>query len=262
MLFGIPETYVVSNLALLAGLLATFGLGAHASVGVSVALGTLAGVAALFNPPLLSLALMHALVLLRSRGVRDAIAFGSATVLVATVVFGLVQFAIYGVGFLRFTDTYAREWASVGDLADPAAVLGVLLSFLVFSAISPLDSLPTRLAAGDIAGYFESITGGLAAAVYVALLVLAGRHALLRSNPFVFGLLWWMLAMLAFYSVWNPREAMLYSSQLAFPLVFLIGRWVRSTSPPSSAGEVGLAAFALLAFVHNFGVLRSPIGEP
>ena len=258
-LFGVPETYCVSNLALLAGLVATFGLGGNAAAWVSVALGSIAGVAALFNPPLLSLALIHALVLLRNRGVRDAFVFGGATVLSAAVVFGLVQFAIYGAEFLRFTDSYVREWASLGNLADLSSVIGVLLAFLVFSAVSPLDGLPSRLELGDITGYLGSIAGGVAAAAYLALLLLAARHALHRGDGFVFGLLGWMLAILVFYSVWNPREAMLYSSQLAFPLVFLIGRWIRSASAPPYAGEIGLAAFALLAFIHNFGVLRSPI---
>ena len=261
-LFGIPETYCVSNLALLAGLVATFGLGGNAAVWVSVALGTVAGVAALFNPPLLSLALIHALVLLRNRGVRDAFVFGGATVLVAAVVFGFVQFAIYGAEFLRFTDSYAREYASLGNLADLSRVIGVLLAFLVFSAVSPLDSLPTRLEPGDMAGYLGSIAGGLAAAAYLALLLLAARHALRQGDGFVFGLLGWMLAILVFYTIWNPREAMLYSSQLVFPLVFLIGRWVRSASAPPYTGEIGLATFALLAFIHNFGVLRSPLGGP
>jgi hypothetical protein len=90
--------------------------------------------------------------------------------------------------------------------------------------LSPTGQLPKTLGWQDLSGCWRSPLGTVLfplLACYICYSLFAAiKHY--KSRPLAGSLLSWMLLMTLFYTYFNPREAMLYSSQILVPLSFIL----------------------------------------
>ena len=253
-IYSIPETYSMSILAILLYLSYLLRVRGSLDGRDSLVLSVLAGFAALFNPPLLSLLTIHLVLILRRIEFKRWAALAAANVALGALVFLLVNFLIPpdkdGWTFLPTYSIYAKKWASIGNLLDMGSVATVIVDFFFYSVLSPTGQLPRRLAWQDLSGYWHSWLGTLlfpllASYICYGLFAAIKHH---KSHPLGGSLLSWMLLMLLFYIYFNPRDAMLYSSQILLPLTFILALAFETirVRAPIKYGVMGTAC-ALLA---------------
>ena len=284
-LFGVPEVYSLATLTVLLYLYVVLGTRGTNDLIRAILLGVLAAVAGLANPPLLSLSVVYWMSLRRERSVAPRAILGAVSVSVTAICFStgyliasgvvsrtgagyrpltpstlLSEQAVTALGSgLTHVDTFG-SWANVGD---PAVVGTVLLSFVFYSVITPINSLATHLTHADAWGYFGSLSGLVSVVAYGALLLGAVYTAARGDDPVMRGLLVWLVLMLGFYTHFSAEHAMLYAVQVAPVLVIVTGTYFSCLSGRFSAKYVALAAWtwlvvdrnvaALLAFVETSG---------
>ena len=223
-IYSIPETYSMSNLAILVYLSYLLRVRGSLNGRDSLVLSVLAGFASLFNAPLLSLLIIHLVMMLRRVEFKRWAALTAVNVALGALVFLLANLLIHGWRFLSFSRDYASKWASVGNLLDMGSVATVIVDFFFYSVLSPTGQLPGTLGWHDFSGYWHSPLGivlfPLLASYICYGLFAAIKHQ--KSHPLAGGLLSWVLVMSVFHIYFNPQEAMLYSTQILLPLTFIL----------------------------------------
>jgi hypothetical protein len=223
-IYSIPETYSMSNLAILLYLSYLLRVRGSLDGRNSLVLSLLAGFASLFNAPLLSLMIIHLVLLLRRFAFKRWALLAVVNVMLGGLVFLLANFLIHGWAFLNTYRYYANGWASIGNLLDMGSVATVIVDFFLFSVLNPTGQLPRSLGWQDLSGYWRSPLGTvlfplLASYICYSLFTAIKHH---KSRLLAGSLLSWMLLMALFHTYFNPREAMLYSSQILVPLSFIL----------------------------------------
>jgi len=256
--FSIPETYTLSNLFIIAYFALLLLIRNERSMASAAILGAAAGAAGLFNPTLLSLSLVGFLYQWRWSEMKQGIAYGFVTLLVALVVCGVPYLYVHGMGYVEFVSDYTNQWASLNNLLEVDKYAMVGAGFLLYSVVTPLTSLTKVVTLDELAGYLSDPLALVTLVAYVAFVILASGRAIRESDRLVIPVLAWTGVMLLFFIYFNPGEALLYSSQILFPLVLLAARGLAVTSLSDRFKTGLIAGFAFLLALNNIPVLYSP----
>ena len=258
-LFSIPETYTVSTSAVLVYILGVTAVRSPIGTRQLAWLTLLATLAGLFNPPLLSLSVIHLAMLLRDRGVRGTLVPAVLSLAASTLLFVLVNRAIFGPEFyLNFTGENER-YGSIGHFQDPASIGTVLCGLFLFAIVAPRGQLTHHFTVSDLTGYLQSLPGGVAIAAYATFML----YVLWRMRPWkdslVFGLLIWLSTMTAFYVYFNPDGVMLYAVQILLPPLLLAAREFQRIPPAFQLKYALLGVFFCLIALRNVTAVYAPI---
>ena len=220
-MFSIVETYAVSNLVMLLALNALGRFQSRFTLSRLLIASTLAGLAGLFNPVLLSLAIPGVYLAWRGGRVRPAFWLPWAGLLPAAVTFFGAYRLIQGPSVFRRLWGYASYRSSPWNFAQPDVVANVVASFFFYSVLAPVGRLSRTIGVDAFAGYFTSAGKTAALLAYCAVLWGWKEYLATTRDAFAEGLLLAVLPMLAFYIYFDPGEAMLFSSQFTVPITLL-----------------------------------------
>lgn len=260
-IYSIPETYAMSNLMIIVYLLAAYGLRNQLNMRSSLALAALAGLAALYNTPLLALVGIHLLLMWKERPFGQWVGVSLANMAVSVGVVAGVNLAIYGAEIFLFWRGYSSSWASPLNWLNPHYAATVLVDFFVFSIATPVPYLPFALGWLDWPRYWHTPLGALLS-LLVPVAVLGGLVVALRKKQaFDLAVLAWVGVMTAFYIYFNPLEAMLYASQILAALVIVLaGAFQQAPGTPRVRRAI-LLAFVLALAVHNVPALWAGLAQ-
>lgn len=161
---------------------------------------------------------------MRAYGARKGFAVFAIAMAGIVAGFSVPHVIAHGPSFFAYFVEYGRDWASAGNLIAPGHWISVALNLLVFSSVGPFSEPKRAAMLSDAWGYLQPWFKVIPASLYVAYLAVAAVRTVAspdRAGQLVLG---WMLFIVAFYVYFNPQEALLYSSQLMFPLVVLGAR--------------------------------------
>jgi len=260
--FSIPETYVVSCCAIVLCFGAFLILLDKSSLWVPAIFGSLIGIAALCNPPLLSLALVPGVYWLTMRPFVDTIARSAILAVSAAVVAGTYYWIFYSVVFPHDAAGFQGDWTalnsmtSVQYLYDGSHYLFVLINFFVASVITPCEMMKPVLRPADLAGFTTSLVTMSAVALYAAVLVVSLVALIRYRDRLLVRICAWFACLSTFHVYFNPFEALLYSPQVLFPLVLLIGRALSNVRCRSALKIAPLILLIILLIANNVPVLR------
>ncbi len=257
--YSIPETYAMSNLWITAYLLAAYRLRDKLNGQSSLALSALAGLAALYNTPLLSLAGIH--ILLRFRRMRfwQWILTGLGNLGVAASILLAVNMLVYGISIFTFWRGYSSQWASPLNLLNPAYVATVFVDFFLFAIASPVNYLPFGLSWQDWPAYWQTPLGALLGLLVPATLSTGLVTAFCKRNPFDMALLAWVGVMTLFYIYFNPLEAMLYGSQILAPLMIVLSRAFKNLPVHVKLRRSVLLVLVVTMCINNLSALLANV---
>lgn len=223
-IFSIPETYSMSNLLILVYIATLFAFRLSLNVYKSLLLSVIAAVASLYNPVLLSFMVIHIILLLMQLNWKRASLIALSNLGVGSSIYLLANYLLHESQFMAFVDRYVNRYASFHHFIDIQAIMTVFSSFYFFSILSPHLYMSPSLGYGDWLGYSDSILELIAMLMIVAFMVYA-VVILIRKREhrdgFVLALLPWTVIMALAFLYFNPREAILYSSQILFPLTIV-----------------------------------------
>jgi len=257
--FSIPETYSLSNLFILLYFALLLAMRDTGSWGSAVILGASAGVAGLFNPTLLSLSLVGVLYRWRWGELKAVIGYGALTLLVALSVCILPYAYVHGMENVEYVSNYTDSWASIGNLFDISEIALVSASFILFSVVSPF-TVPTEvIGLNDLLGYLQNPLAMATLFFYLCISAAAIMQAIRHSDRLLWPILVWFVVMLAFFIYFNPRESLLYSSQVLFPLALLVARGLVIIPLPDRYRTGLVAALCVLLALTNVPVMYSDI---
>jgi hypothetical protein len=255
--FSIPETYSLSGLFILFYFLCLFKMKHLSPLYLSITLGVIAGTASLFNPPLLSLVAMQVIWIIRNQPTGThkyrACLWG---VSIAVILYALPNLLIHGKSYFDYAIPYIHMYASLKNFLNLYNVGTVVLGFLFYSFISPMDMLADNVPFRYFQNYFLSLPKIILLVIYA--IILAYGIKIWRSRKEIMGpLAIWCLLIVCFYIYFNPLEAMLYSPTMTFPIILFIS-WA-FVNISGRMKYYGLAAFTLLLLAQNFGTLYAPL---
>lgn len=225
-IFSIPETYSASNLFILIYMATLLALRKSPPLYSCILLSVVAGIAALFNPVLLALGAIP-LGMFFFQGDRKRWALISfANFAIGAFIYIFANYLVFGEVPFRVLNYYANSYAAFNNLIDIKSLAGVFSTFYFFSILSPHPYLTASLVFSDWFGYGNSILS-LVAIGFIGILLIVGLYVLFakkyQKEAFLLTILIWTVLLTLFYTYFNPGEAILYSSQILFPLsiVFL-----------------------------------------
>lgn len=257
--FSIPETYSLSNWFILVYFALLLSMKNIRSPGSAAVLGASAGIAGLFNPTLLSLSLVGVLYRWRWGELKAVIGYGALTLLVALPVCILPYAYVHGMENVEYISNYTNEWASVSNLFEIDKIILVCASFLLFSVVSPFMLLTKVIGLDDLLGYVQNPLAMATLLLYSGIGVTAIAQAIRCSDRLVLPILVWLGVMLAFFVYFNPKESLLYSSQILFPLALLVARGLVNSPLPDRYKTGLVASLAVLLALTNIPVLYGDI---
>ncbi len=253
-IFSIPETYSLSNLTILVYVSALYMLRNTLNWRHCILLSAFAGFASLYNPPLLSLMIIHLLMVFLQGDLKRWGMITVSNLAIGVSIFLFANYQVYASKFINFIGNYMDKWASIHNLLDLTKILDVIANFFFYSILSPVDHLPGRLGLKDWTGYGKSLTyvllifligWFLGYAIYIAL---AKKHG---NQGFAISLLVWIFSMTIFYTYFNPRDAILYSSQILFPLLILFANAFETIKMRPSVKFTAFLCCLLLIAINN-----------
>ena len=239
-LFSIPETYALSDLYIVVYL--SFLLRAKATPGWRTGLGLsfLAGLASLYNPPLLSLILIQIVRFFDRSRIRSWLGSSLASLALGGVLFLSINLLTHGSAYAPYVSQYGGKNFSVANLLHPRYGATVFVNFFLYSILAPVGNLPDYLGLQSLAGYLHSPLRGTLLAILEAGVFGGMFMAVARKTSYqrlALGLLVWILLMLVFYTCYTPHDASLWSLQILLPLLIIlaiafktiqVGPWVKS----------------------------------
>ena len=86
---------------------------------------------------------------------KQGVAYGFVTLLVALMICGVPYLYVHGMGYVEFVSDYTNKWASLNNLLDVEKYAMVVTGLLLYSVVSPLTSLTKVVTLNDITGYFS-----------------------------------------------------------------------------------------------------------
>lgn len=260
-IYSIPETYAMSNFWIIVYLLALFMMRNKLDGQSSLMFSVLAGLAALYNTPLLSLVGIH--ILLRFRRMRfwQWMRAGLGNLAVAVSILLAANLLVYGTDIFSFWRGYSSQWASPFNLLNPAFIATVFVDFYLFSIASPVGYLPFGLGWQDWPAYWQTPLGALLALLVPATLGAGLVIAFQRRNSFDLALLAWVGVMTLFYIYFNPLEAMLYASLILAPLMIVLSRTMQNLPIPAKFRRGIVLALVLALAVNNLSALLAGVPE-
>lgn len=220
--FAVPETYSLAILFITLYLFYLVKIDRPRSLRDVVILSFIIGLAVLTNPPLLVLSLSLFYVCYKSFERKAFITMSLISGSVIFLVFTLTSFAFYGAWFYLPYLYEVHEYASFGNVFSGADILQVLVSFFLFSLITPGSGLNTSpLGISTMVGYVTSPLSFLLVVLLVTIISLT-FYQIIKKRSYHSSVALIILLSLAFiYLYFNPGESFLYSSQI-LPLIFFM----------------------------------------
>lgn len=254
-IFSIPETYALSDLWVVIYLSVLLRVGTEHAWWKALGLSLLAALASLYNPPLLSLMLIHVILFYDRSKWGLWVRSGLANLSLGATAFLSANYALarqYRV-FWSLSQ-FAIKWASIDNFLGWRGPAQVLVSFFLYSILSPTSYLPRALSLHDLYGYLRSPLGLALVPVVLVLLAVGTFIAVAKSAQYrrlAIALLAWILVIVLFYIYLDPQKAILFSSQVMPALLIILAIAFKSikTKPWVKSGAVLLVS-ALVA-VNN-----------
>jgi len=252
-IYGIPETYQMSNLLIALYLLVFLSLSENLELQNSILLSLLAGIAALYNYPLLSLMGVHLLLMARKFTFKQWLFIATINILIGILIVGSVNYLIYGPYFFNYMKNYASDWASITNFLSARNYANVFLNFLLFAFISPVDYLPDTLSWQDGIGYFSTYLGIILFVFWGSWLLYSAYYLVIsqKIDKIDMALIAWVGVMMLFYVYFNPNEACLYASQTVLPILLICSKIFDNSLKSSKSKLYILVIFCLLLAINN-----------
>lgn len=223
-IFSIPETYSVSNLFILIYIATLFVLRKSLTVYSCVLLSVIAGVASLYNPVLLSLGLIPVGMFFFQGDRKRWALISFSNLAIGAFIYFFANYMVFGENPFGVLNYYANSYASFNNFLDIKSITGVFSNFYFFSILSPHHYMTASLELSDWLGYGNFIIGTVAI-ILIGIFLIYGIYVLFakkyQKEAFLQTLLMWTVLLTLFYTYFNPREAILYSSQILFPLIIV-----------------------------------------
>ena len=226
-IYSIPETYSSSNLFILIYVAVLFPIRKKITFRNTIVLSLIAAFASLYNPVLLSLIAIHLFILFFQTDKKNWLVAVVSNFIMAFSIYFLSNFVIYGMDFITFADSYASRYASIKNFLNHEKVLGVLSDFYYFSILSPHSCLTARLGLSDWHSYVDFPLKLFFIILFTIFLIYTIYTIFKKDNEyrtFLIAILVWMVLLTMFYIYFNPKEAMLYSTQTLFPMIILLSQ--------------------------------------
>lgn len=223
--FSIPETYSFANVGILVFFILIIRFRVDITKKRAIILGVASGLGALANPPLGLLLFSLYVLCLRRLAWRQSLQRCLWATLVALLVYFGTNFLLFGLNYIEKSQKLANKWATIGNFFEPTNWLNVGVSFFVYAVISPLDELERSIGLKDFSGYFQSPARTLIFTVFILYLVFTIIRLARRGvGDLVLTAAAWLGVLSVFHLYFNPREALLYSSQALGPFMLILGR--------------------------------------
>lgn len=261
--FSVVETYGVTFAAAAMAMLCFAFLGRAAAKGAVVS-GILAGVVGAVpgwaNLPAVAFVLVYAgfaWANVAGNLIRKYLSVVALPALVAVFVALLPVFYADAAEGFAWQKQYVERYASLSNFLSPGVVANYVLSFLVFSFVSPDDAIRSAYIADDL-GTIAASPLRLASLLAVASLLGWGLWRALRNmqtRPVAVSALGAGAAFFLFYLYFNPVEAVLYSSQWILILFFAAALGFATFRPAA----LMFAGLAVLLVTVNAPPLNNPL---
>ena len=256
LIFSIPETYSTTNLAILAFLVVFFARRDRLGWREALGLGGMAALAALYNPPLITLAAIPGVYAWHEGGLKGAATIGFISLGVAASIFLVVNVTAQAAktgAFFAFGDRsveYAGHYVALAHFVDPRIVTTVASVFFLFGVVARTSALLEAPAPEQLGGYLSSPTGMIALVLYAALLLHVLARCARERSAVETSLLAWVGGIFLFYIYWQPWTTTRFSVQILAPLTVVLARAFealgsRLKSPALAAFSICLAAYNL-----------------
>jgi len=262
-LFSIPETYSLSNLFILIYLFILVYFQRQLNWRTCTILSIISAIAALYNPPLFSLIIIHLILSFFNSKFRDWILLAVSNLAIGLIIIFSSYYLLYRMEFVHFFTAYSEKHASLANFIDPEKIMTVIINFFFFSILSPVSHLPNQLGLRDLIAFLQSPIGILlflfifsiiCFGIYFVLTQKSDNQRLLTST------LVWILIMVLFYIYFNPQEAILYSSQILLPLILIIANTFKVYKiSPRLKYSLMILLFVILAIYNTLALYSGPI---
>ena len=221
--FSIPETYVLTDLMILIYLCCLIRFKSDLTFKKIILLSIIIGLGSLSNPPLFLLLVPNCYILYKLFNIKRFVLLSFVCTLISCVIFVLSNVAVQGGLFFNYCQGFAyRSTISMLNFTKYSCIINVFTSFLFFSVISPLDTLANSTGIQNFLGYFNSPIRVILILTYFFYLYLAGCYVIRNRNIIIDSFLLLILSMMSFYVYFVPTEAMVYSSQILFPITLIL----------------------------------------
>ena len=256
--FSIPETYILSNLALLIFFCFLMHCKDSITPYASVVLAILIAVAGLFNPTLLSLLLVNIYLLYDKYGLKNSVRYiAMNTMIVFTIFYTPYLFILDSP--VQYTKSYFDIWASMNNFTDLEVYLRVFFLFFVSSIFSPLDQIPSVYQIEHIVKEGFTVLRAFLYASHAFFMGCSLYFIVKDDNKIVRSMILWLLCYFLFYVFFNPYEAELFSLHMVLPTILVLlyvytklrFRYLRIWA----MGFVALVALNNLAALHEIGTI-------
>ena len=224
-LFSIPETYALSALFILIYLSFLLAVREKLNWRNCLGLSFIAALASLYNPPLLSLMIVHILLAFDRFRFGQWLRFSLANVVLGGLLFLAINLLIHGAAYFRFVSDYGGSKFSTSNLLYLSNIANVLANFFLYSILAPVDNIPYYLGLKDIDGYLQSplrwiLLPIIQIGVFGGLLMAISQKT--KNQRLALSLLAWILVLLVFYVCFTPKDASLWSLQILLPLLIIL----------------------------------------
>jgi len=223
-IFSIPETYSVSNLFILIYVATFILLSKLSTVFCCVFLSVITGLASLYNPVLLSLGIIPIIMFVFQADKKRWLLISFSNLAIGMIIYFFANYLVFKENPFVVLNYYANSYASINNLLNIKSIIGVFSNFYFFSILSPHNYLTTSLELVDWLGYGNFIIGSVTI-LLIGIFLIYGIYGLfvrrIQKEPFLQSLVIWTVLLTLFYTFFNPKEAILYSSQILFPLVIV-----------------------------------------
>lgn len=258
--FSIPETYALTNLAILLTFNCLIRLVKNNDHNWFILLILAIILSSLLNPPTILLVIPSIFIFLNyynlTRGMIRSFLCVSTTLLVFVVSYVLA----FGINFYMYFAEFANTWCphSINNYLDIDKIINVFGSFVVLSVISPSEKISNSMNfSQDFLNYFDSTIGAYLILFYIVILgiflyYIVKTRDIIRDSSLIF-----ILFMALFYLYLNPREALLYSCQVLFPLTLVFADITNRIN--FSNKYIFLIVFIIFMAIKNVSTLYHPI---
>jgi hypothetical protein len=233
--FSFPETYVLTVLVIIMYFYFLIKFRHRPALKSTAVLFLITALAPLYNPPLLLLLISTSYVYYqhfsRKKFLAVSLANGLFVAGVVSVPYIIIPAlvlphtkwaALYDI---RYPIEYMKFWGSFSHFLSLKIVANTAGNFLFFSLISPFRELkPPSNFLVNFKSYFGTVISTLSLAAYAGWLGLTGLRLFKRRDRVIDSSLLLILMLMIFYIYFFPRGALLYSTQVVFPLV-LVFSW-------------------------------------
>lgn len=253
--FSIPETYSLTSMVILIYSYCFIKIKNNFNFKRVISLSIISGLATLFNPPLIFLVIPSCYMFYKMSSFKKTVLASSTNIVITILTFIISNIILFGKKFYLFFFYYGKKYCSLANFINLKSIINVSGIFLLFSVISPFHRFSgSTYFIEDVWGYFHSITSIILLLVYVLFLCIVANYMIRNRNIILDSFFFWIIMMIVFHIYFNPWEAILYSSQVLFPLI-LISTYVFDKIEFKNKYVI-LITFIILMIINNLLFIR------